>query len=149
MRLIIWSFTCVAICGVTQAQSLDLTQKKLVLSCSERFYGSEKGYSVETPHHLEEKKEEKDSLTITVNTIDKTVNIMNHTKNKVLYDLKYMSHAQASNLNDYGQTYTETMFLVRNKEVLMLTHNNKKRVLHLIKNNNELQLFKNLKLISE
>ncbi|GAB5540179.1 MAG: hypothetical protein Salg2KO_22820 [Salibacteraceae bacterium] len=133
-----------------QAQKLDLNQRMIVLESDMHHYSKGQGIAThkEKPLHADEVRDESsDTIRITIDTEEKSIEIYDVTKDIEMYNLKYTTSAQGAGGPGSSASLksTETMFLVHGEEVLMVTHDHFMKTLHVIKNDNQIQLFGNLK----
>ena len=127
------------------AQTLDLGLESLELISPLHHMSGEKG-AIQTAHpaHLEDTVK-MIPMSIRVNTKEKTIKISKMDSDSLKYDLKYSFVHQGEGNASVSLKPSETMFMVRDEKIFMVTHDKVTETLHVITNENEIELFGHLK----
>jgi hypothetical protein len=144
MRLVLVLF-CVGLTSVLSGQTLDLSLDSFELISPLHHMSEEKGViSATHPAHVEDTLK-MTPMSIRINAKKKTIKISELGSDSLQYDLKYsMSHHGAGS-GSVSLKPTETMFMVRDKKIFMVTHDKVMETLHVITNENKIELFGHLK----
>ena len=142
-----------SICWFTSdgtAQELDLSLDKVVLTCaSHRMSGETLEYVDERPLHDEEMEINVNEVTIEIDTKAKNVLIYKSIDKTVLYDLSYYMAHKGEGHQSISLKPWETMFMIRDEKLVMLTHDQNARMLYVVWNDNQNELFEELSLKTE
>ena len=126
------------------AQTLDLTLESLeLISPLHHMSGDKGGFSAIQPAHIEDTVRML-PMSIRINTKEKTIKISEIDSDSLEYDLKYSMFHQGTGSGSVSLKPSETMFMVRDEDIFMVTHDKVSETLHVITNENKIELFGHL-----
>lgn len=136
---------CSAVSCFLGAQTLDLSLDSLeLISPSHHMSGDKGAISAIQPAHIEDTSKIT-PMSIRIYTKAKTIKISEMNSDSLKYDLKYTMAHQGTGSGSVSLKPSETMFMVRDKNIFMVTHDKVTETLHVITNENEIELFGHLK----
>jgi hypothetical protein len=126
------------------AQTLDLAIESIELISPLHHMSGDKGMvSAMQPAHIEDAVK-MIPISIRINTMAKTIKISELDSDSLKYDLSYSMSHQGTGDGSVALRPSETMFMVRDEEIFMVTHDKVTETLHVITNENKIELFGNL-----
>ena len=144
MRLILVAL-CSCVMGSLYSQTLDLTLDSFELISPLHHMSGEKGaISAIHPAHIEDTTK-MNPISIRINTKAKTIKISELGSDSLQYDLKYSMAHQGKGSGSVSLKPSETMYMVRDDKIFMVTHDKVTETLHVINNQNKIELFGHLK----
>lgn len=127
--------------SVLFAQDIDLTQSQIDLVSTLHHRSDEKGaVAKEVPGHLADSSKLK-PMFISINTNEKSIKIFDEDSDTLTYDLTYKFVHQGEGSGSISLKPDETMFMVRDENVFMVTHSKNTKTMHVIMNDNKIDLY--------
>ncbi|MEZ4721746.1 MAG: hypothetical protein R2813_07730 [Flavobacteriales bacterium] len=129
------------------AQELDLKQHTIELISGLSHMSGEKVSIVPSPN--EDNKDEHgkrptDIHEVIIDTKEKRIKIIYQKTEEVRYDVGYTSAYQGDKSQSVKLNPTETMFMVKDEHVNMITHDSQTKTMHVILKDSQIELFGHL-----
>ncbi|GAB4375834.1 MAG: hypothetical protein Kow0075_02490 [Salibacteraceae bacterium] len=131
-------------------QRLDLKNDKVKLVCNLRHWADMPEEAMSNPANFSDPDKAADTgpYSILIDTREKKIVITDENTGEIKYNLSYDTYYQGQ-----GQSVVlkpdESLFMVRDEKVEMVTHSAESHTLHVIHKNNRIELFGKLELIED